>query len=114
VDSNSRTLTATCCSSAVLVHERRCQVGLLAAHDLENAHAAAEELSEIASAFDAPLLSAASAQATGAVLLARDNTDAASASLRQAWTTWRDLQMPYDEAQTCGVCTSWACRSSTR
>jgi hypothetical protein len=43
---------------------------LLAAGDLENARAGAAELSEIASAFDASLLSAASAHATGAVLLA--------------------------------------------
>ena len=73
---------------------------LLAAHDLENARAAAEELSAIARAFGAPLLSAASAHAAGAVLLARDDIDAASTLLRQAWKTWRDLEMPYDEAQT--------------
>ena len=44
---------------------------LLAADDLDDARAAAAELSEIALAFGAPLLAAASAHATGAVLLAR-------------------------------------------
>jgi ATP/maltotriose-dependent transcriptional regulator MalT len=55
---------------------------------------------EIARAIGTPLLSAACAHATGAVLLAEDNIPAASTSLRQAWDTWRDLEMPYEEAQT--------------
>jgi DNA-binding CsgD family transcriptional regulator len=74
---------------------------LLAAADLENARTAAAELSEIASAFHAPLLSAASAHATGAVLLAERETAGAGTVLRQAWEIWRDLEMPYNEAQTC-------------
>ncbi len=73
---------------------------LLAARDLENARAASTELSEIAGAIDAPLLSAASAHATGAVLLAEGEFAAASAPLRQAWEIWRQLEMPYEEAQT--------------
>ena len=51
---------------------------LLAAGDLENARAGAAELSEIAGAFDAPLLSAASAHATGAVLLAEGDVAGAA------------------------------------
>ena len=74
---------------------------LLAAGDLENARAAAAELSEIASAFGASLLSAVSAHATGAVLLAEGDVAGASTSLRTAWEIWRDLEMPYEEAQTC-------------
>ena len=73
---------------------------LLAARDLEQARTAAEELAEIARVLRAPLLSAASAQATGAVLLAKDDIAGASASLHGAWEMWRDLEMPYDEAQT--------------
>ena len=74
---------------------------LLAAHDVAAARAASAELSEIALAFGARLLAAASGHATGAVLLAAGDIEAASASLRQACETWRELEMPYEEAQTC-------------
>jgi ATP/maltotriose-dependent transcriptional regulator MalT len=74
---------------------------LLAADDVAAARAASAELSEIALAFGAPLLAAASAHAAGAVLLADGDIDAASTSLRQACETWRELEMPYEEAQTC-------------
>ena len=74
---------------------------LLAAGDLENARGAAAELAEIAAAIGAPLLHAASAHATGAVRLAEGETAGASASLREAGEVWRDLEMPYEQAQTC-------------
>jgi DNA-binding CsgD family transcriptional regulator len=74
---------------------------LLAAEDLASARVASAELSEIAIAFGAPLLAAASAHGTGAVLLADGDIEAASRSLRQACEIWRDLEMPYEEAQTC-------------
>jgi DNA-binding CsgD family transcriptional regulator len=74
---------------------------LLAADDLAAARAASTELSEIALAFGAPLLDAASAHATGAVLLADGDIEAAARSLQQACETWRELEMPYEEAQTC-------------
>jgi DNA-binding NarL/FixJ family response regulator len=73
---------------------------MLAAHDLEAARTAAEELSRIAALFDAPLLLAASAQMTGAVLLAEGDVQNALTRLRTAWTTWRDLETPYEEAET--------------
>jgi DNA-binding CsgD family transcriptional regulator len=73
---------------------------LLAADDREGASRAATELSEIATAVDAPLLQAASAHADGAVRLAADDIAGASASLRKACEGWRDLSMPYEEAQT--------------
>ena len=74
---------------------------LLAADDPASAREASAELSEIATSFGAPLLSGASAHATGAVLLADGDVGAASTSLRQACEIWRDLEMPYEEAQTC-------------
>lgn len=74
---------------------------LLAASDVGAARAASAELSEIALAFGAPLLAAASAHATGAVLLAEGDIEGASVPLRQACETWRELEMPYEEAQTC-------------
>jgi DNA-binding CsgD family transcriptional regulator len=74
---------------------------LLAAGDLEEAGAAADELSQIARAVDAPLLSGMSAHASGAVLLAQGDMEGAGTSLREAGDIWRDLEMPYDQAQTC-------------
>jgi ATP/maltotriose-dependent transcriptional regulator MalT len=74
---------------------------LLAAGEVDQARAAADELSEIARAMDASLLSGTSAHATGAVLLAEGDIAGAARSLREAWDIWRDLEMPYDEAQTC-------------
>jgi DNA-binding CsgD family transcriptional regulator len=74
---------------------------LLAVADSEQARAAAEELSGIAAAFGTPLLSAASACATGRVLIAGGDLAAASTWLRQACDTWRDLEMPYEQGQTC-------------
>ena len=74
---------------------------LLAAGDREHARAAAEELSKIADASRAVLLSATSAHATGAVLLAEGDSTGAAGWLRQASAIWRDLEMPFEEAQTC-------------
>ncbi len=74
---------------------------LLAADDVAAARAAAAELSEIASRIGAPLLTSASAHATGAVLLAEGDIDGASTWLGQACEIWRELEMPYEEAQTC-------------
>ena len=74
---------------------------LLAAGDLEHAQAAATELSTIASAIGASLLNAASAQATGAVLLAEGDVEGAATWLCQASEIWRDLEMPYEEGHTC-------------
>jgi ATP/maltotriose-dependent transcriptional regulator MalT len=74
---------------------------LLAAGEVDQARAAADELSEIARALDASLLSGTSAHATGAVLLAQGDIAGAGESLRDAWDIWRDLEMPYEEAQTC-------------
>jgi DNA-binding CsgD family transcriptional regulator len=73
---------------------------LLAANDVAAARAASAELAEIAVVFGAPLLAAASGHAFGALQLAAGNIDAASTSLREACETWRELEMPYDEART--------------
>jgi DNA-binding CsgD family transcriptional regulator len=58
-------------------------------------------LAAITRALRAPLLTAASAHATGAVLLTEGDFEGASSSLRHAQEIWRDLGMPYEEAQTC-------------
>ena len=62
---------------------------------------AATELSAIASAIGASLLHAASAQATGAVLLAEGDVEGAATLLCQASEIWRDLGMPYEKGHTC-------------
>jgi DNA-binding CsgD family transcriptional regulator len=72
----------------------------LAAGDVEHARAAATELSTIASAIGASLLSAASAQATGAVLLAEGDVAGAGTLFCRASEIWRDLEVPYEEAKT--------------
>src|SRR5262245_34120321 len=74
---------------------------LLAADDLEHARAAAMELSDMAAAVDAALLSAASAHATGLVLVAEGDIASAAASVHRALDIWRNLEMPYEEAHTC-------------
>jgi DNA-binding NarL/FixJ family response regulator len=71
---------------------------MLAAGDIESARAAAGELSAIAAAGATPFVSAASAHATGAVLLALGDAAAAVTALRLACDGWHDLQIPYEEA----------------
>jgi ATP/maltotriose-dependent transcriptional regulator MalT len=73
---------------------------LVAAGDVESARAAASELSSIAGAIGALLLSAASAQATGAVLLSDGDVAGAATLFCQASEIWRELEMPYEEART--------------
>jgi len=58
---------------------------VLAGGDVSAARAAADELSQIAADFDAPLLHALSALSTGAVLLAEGDPRAALGELRRAW-----------------------------
>jgi DNA-binding CsgD family transcriptional regulator len=72
---------------------------LLAAGDLEGARRADAELSAIARAMGAPMLTAAAAHARGAVLLGGEDAAGALVWLRQARDGWRDLAMPYDEAR---------------
>jgi DNA-binding CsgD family transcriptional regulator/ribonuclease I len=73
---------------------------MLAADAVAHARAAANELSEIAAALNAPFLAAAAAYANGAVLLAERDPRAARVALRQAWTAWCDLDAPYEAART--------------
>jgi DNA-binding CsgD family transcriptional regulator/tetratricopeptide (TPR) repeat protein len=69
---------------------------VLAATDVPSARAAADELAEIAAELDAPLLRAAAARATGAVLLAEGDLRASLAALRDAWAAWQELEAPYE------------------
>jgi DNA-binding CsgD family transcriptional regulator len=72
----------------------------LAAKDVSAARAAAEELHEIARKFNAPLVHAIAARASGAVLLAERDAKGAMAESRRAWTLWCELDAPYEAART--------------
>jgi len=83
---------------------------VLAARDVPAARSAADELEGIAALVGMPYLSALSAHATGAVLLAEDQPQAALAALRSAATGWKDLDAPYEAART-RVLIGLACRA---
>jgi DNA-binding CsgD family transcriptional regulator len=72
---------------------------VLAATDVPSARAAADELAQIAAELDAPLLRAAAARATGAVLLAEGDLRASLAALRDAWAAWQELEAPYESGR---------------
>lgn len=72
---------------------------MLAAGDLESARGAADELVDIAMAMNALYLKATAAQMTGAVLLAQGHPEQALTPLREAWTLWQKLEVPYDSAR---------------
>ena len=90
----------------------------LAGGDIEAAGTAADELARIAEAIRAPYLEALSAQATGAVLMARGNAEAALSLLRQAWSLWQQLEAPYEAARTraliAGICDEMGDRDFAR
>ncbi len=72
---------------------------LLAGGDVEGARSAADELALLARESEGPFLLALAAQAAGAVALAEGKREEALAELREAWTTWRQLEMPYESAR---------------
>jgi DNA-binding CsgD family transcriptional regulator len=83
---------------------------MLASHDAAAARGAAQELGEIATAYDIAALHARSAYASGAVHLADGAPDEALPALRRAWQLWRDLDVPY-EATCTRVLIGLACRA---
>ncbi|MGH6924742.1 MAG: LuxR C-terminal-related transcriptional regulator [Propylenella sp.] len=72
---------------------------LLAGGDIEGARTISDELSALAEESGAAFLQAAAAQAAGSVGLAEGQYQQALASLREAWTAWQHLQMPYESAR---------------
>jgi DNA-binding CsgD family transcriptional regulator len=83
---------------------------MLAAGDIPAARIAADKFSEIAASFDSLFLRAASAHATGSVLLAEGDAGAALTSLHQGWAAWQELEAPYEGART-RVVIALACRT---
>ena len=82
---------------------------MFAAGDVLAARAAADELSEMAADLDAPLLRALATHAQGAVLLLEGDAQAAHGTLRDAWTAWQKLEVPYEAARV-RVLIGLACR----
>ena len=82
----------------------------LAVHDLAWAREAAAELASLASKLGAPFLRAVAAQSLGEVSLAEGDARAAFAPLREAWTTWQELEAPYHAARV-RVQLGLACRA---
>jgi len=72
---------------------------LLAVNDVAGARNAAEELSGIARAVNAPFLRGSSSEASGAVALAGRDAASAIALLREACAIWREVDAPYEIAR---------------
>jgi class 3 adenylate cyclase len=71
----------------------------LAAHDLADAHEAADELGGIARTYDQPVLHAAAHQALGAALTYEEDAAAAVTELRRAVRHWTEAGAPFEAAQ---------------
>ncbi len=71
----------------------------LSTDDIQAARIGADDLSDIAAGVDAPLLRAASAFASGSVLLAEGEARAALTALRGAWAICQELVTPYEAAR---------------
>jgi DNA-binding CsgD family transcriptional regulator len=82
----------------------------LASKDVEAARSAVDELIELAAERDVVLLNAMAAQAGAVVLLAEGDARAALSAARRAWSSWQELDAPYEAARA-RVVVGMACRS---
>src|SRR5262249_30835125 len=71
----------------------------LAAGETNAARDAADQLMQLASDVNAPLLDAIASRANGDVLLASGDIDRALTALRHAFSLFRELDAPFDEAR---------------
>jgi len=83
---------------------------LLAAGDIDDARNASRELQEIAEHHHAGMLTAMSAQAHGAVEVAKGDPQTALQALRRAEQAWQELEAPYEGARV-RVLVARACRA---
>jgi DNA-binding NarL/FixJ family response regulator len=84
---------------------------MLAAGEVEEARGACRELETISAAHRSDMLRALSAQARGALALAEGDPHVALAALREAWTTWQELEAPYEAARV-RVLVALGCRAA--
>ncbi|HEV2928057.1 MAG TPA: LuxR C-terminal-related transcriptional regulator, partial [Propionibacteriaceae bacterium] len=82
----------------------------LASKEVEAARSAVDELIELAAERDVVLLNAMAAQAGAVVLLAEGDARAALSAARRAWSSWQELDAPYEAARA-RVVVGMACRS---
>jgi DNA-binding NarL/FixJ family response regulator len=75
------------------------QVGI-AAHGLDDARAAADELDAVAAEYGSDGIEAAAASARGRLQLAGGDIVAAASTLRRALQRWQELDVPYEVATT--------------
>ena len=71
----------------------------LAAHDLDAARAAVEELESIATDYGQPLFQAGALTARGELLLGQEKASEASPVLGQSWRMWQANNLPYESAR---------------
>lgn len=71
----------------------------LAAHDLETARTAVEELESIAADFGRPLFQAGAMTARGELLLGEEKPSEASQLLGRSWRLWQTSELPYESAR---------------
>jgi class 3 adenylate cyclase len=71
----------------------------LAAHDVAEAREGADELRDIATTYDKPMLHAAAHQALGMVLTYEEEAEASVTELRRAVRHWKEADAPFEEAQ---------------
>jgi len=72
---------------------------MLAVGDTETARDAVGELRELARSIDAPFVHAQVLHMDGAVSLSEGDARSALPKLRQAWSAWQELEMPYEAAR---------------
>jgi len=72
---------------------------MIETHNIEKARTAVNELSAIASQFNAPYLQAVASYCMGKVYLAEGDAHSALTALRTSWTGWIELDAPYEAAR---------------
>ncbi|HVQ87024.1 MAG TPA: response regulator transcription factor [Actinomycetes bacterium] len=72
---------------------------MIASGAVDLAAAGAAAIAELAEEVEAPLLTAMSAHASGAVALASDDPKRALEFLRRAWSAWQQVESPYEAAR---------------
>ena len=83
---------------------------LLAAGDIPDARAAADEIDHLASHYPTAILGAMARQARGTVRLAEGDASGAIAPLREAFAVWQQVEAPYAAARV-RVAIGLACRA---
>ena len=71
----------------------------VAAGDVDEARAAANEMSRLADTYGTHALRASAADATGRAALAAGDVETAVESFRQSWRIWQELSAPYETAR---------------